>query len=139
MYATRQDMIDRFTERDVRLVTDRAEPPTGAINDAVLNQALEDAGAEIDGYLTARYALPFADPPKILKRWACDIAWFHLVRDSASETVIARYKSIVRALEQVNDGTLALGPDSDGETDSEGGARTSGPARVFTQDSLGDY
>ena len=65
MYATRQDMISRFGEEEIRLLTDR-DGSAGAIVDAVLDQVLADASAEIDGYIGGRYRLPLVTVPQIL-------------------------------------------------------------------------
>ena len=49
MYANREDMVRAFGERECVSLTDRNY--TGQIDDDVLNGALVQASAEIDGYL----------------------------------------------------------------------------------------
>lgn len=140
LYAIRQDMIDRFEERELIQATDRADPPAGVIDDTVLNRAIDDAEAEINGHLAAKYALPFADVPVVLKRWACDIAWYFLLKDRAGEQVTKRYESIVKSLRMVNEGELTLGSAASGaEAQAQGGAKVKAPTRVFDDESLGDY
>lgn len=139
MYATRDDMITTFGERELIQATDRATPPAGVINDAVLNRGIADAEAEIDGYLAPRYALPLTEIPPVLKRWTCDIAYFLLLRDRAGEQVVKRYESIVKSLRLVNNGELSLGAAASGEVQSNGGARHTGAQRVFDDESLADY
>lgn len=140
LYAVRQDLVDRFEERELIQATDRADPPAGVIDDTVLNRAIDDAEAEINGYLAAKYALPFADVPVVLKRWTCDIAWYFLLKDHAGDQVTKRYESIVKSLRMVNEGELTLGSAASGsEAQAQGGAKVSAPARVFDDESLGDY
>lgn len=110
-YAVRQDMTDRFGEQELLQLTDKADPPAGAINDTVLNGALADADGVIDSHLVARYTLPLASVPKILKRYACDIARYFLWEDSASEPVVRAYKDAIKFLEAVAKGAASLGID----------------------------
>lgn len=44
----------------------------------IVTEAIEDASGEIDGYLTKRYSLPLPGPPKILNKFAKDIAVYNL-------------------------------------------------------------
>lgn len=112
MYAARQDMIDRFGEAEIRQLTDRRDPPAGAIDDTVLTEALEDADGLIDSYLAGRYALPLADVPKILKRYACDIARFYLWKDNAGEIVRQAYQDAEKFLKDVAAGKAGIGLDA---------------------------
>jgi phage gp36-like protein len=51
---------------------------TGQIDDDVLNGALVQASAEIDGYLCGRYPVPWADEPRVLVGRCCNIARYLL-------------------------------------------------------------
>ena len=140
VYAAKQDLIDRFDEQALIQATDRADPPAGVIDDVVLNGAITDAEAEINGFLAARYALPLAAIPVVLKRWTCDIAYYFLLRDNAGENVTKRYESIVKSLRLVNAGELTLGSDAtSAEVPAEGGVQIKGSDRVFDDDTLADY
>ncbi len=135
-YATQQDMIDRFAQVELIQITDRNN--TGSIDAAVLGQALADADAAVDGYLASRYTLPLATIPKSLTRVACDIARYYLYDNAATEEVRNRYADAVKLLTALARGDITLGPDP-GETSAIGSPQTSGPDRVFTQDTLGDF
>uniref|UniRef100_UPI003AFB6F64 phage protein Gp36 family protein n=1 Tax=Serratia fonticola TaxID=47917 RepID=UPI003AFB6F64 len=54
-YATYQDMVDSFGEREVRLLSDRGN--LGQPNGLVIEDGLQRADGEIDGYLAGRYTL----------------------------------------------------------------------------------
>ena len=110
-YCTQQNMIDRFGEIELIQRTDRAS--NTAINATVLAQAISDAGAEIDGYLTA-YALPLAVVPANLVRLACDIARYYLYDDQVIEVVDKRYKVAIDYLKMVAKGTISIAPDTSG-------------------------
>lgn len=113
MYATAQDMLDRFgTPRLVQL-TDINEPMTGAVNATVLSRALEDASAEIDGYLAGRMALPLANPPAVLKLHCCTIAHWRLLGSSADEAANEAYKAAIAYLTRVAKGEILIAPPAD--------------------------
>lgn len=56
-YATPQDLIDRFGERELVQLTD---PDLLAVNTAAVQRALDDAQAYLDGFVGRVYALPLA-------------------------------------------------------------------------------
>lgn len=113
-YAAKQDMIDRFGEEEIRQLTDKRNPPAGAIDDAVLARALEDADGDIDAAVSGRYALPLPSIPKVLVRVACNLARYYLYDDRAGEEVTRRYKDERAFLDAVAKGLNTLGVDATG-------------------------
>lgn len=105
-------MIDRFGETEIVQLTDIGEVATGDIVTDVLDRALEDADAEINGYLAARYVLPLGSTPTLVVGLAADIARYRLYRDNVTETVEKRYKAAVKMLENIAGGKISLGLDS---------------------------
>ncbi len=139
-YATRQEMIDRFGEDELIQLTDRANPPAGVIDNNVLDAALADADAEIDGYLQARYSLPLASVPLSIKRLARDIARYYLYDDGVPAVVAERYKEATRTLERISSGVVQLGLDASGDTTQPSTTpETVSGTPVFTEQSLADY
>ena len=116
MYATRDMMVERFGEDELTELTDR-DGSAGAIVDEVLNTALADATADIDGYLGGRYPLPLAVVPKMLNRHACDLARYYLYdnRLDKDHPAARRYAAAIRLLEQVAAGRVQLGLNDQGE------------------------
>ena len=107
-YATIADMTARYGEYEVMSCTDRDN--TGAINESVANTALDDASAEIDGYLS-RYQRPFAVIPRDLVRVACDIAHYRLLginNTQLTDEIQRRYRDNVAWLDKVASGKVAL-------------------------------
>ncbi len=130
-YATQQDLIDRFGEKELLELTDRAN--TGSINATVVSRALTDADAEINGYLAARYTLPLASVPEVIVRLASDIARFYLYDERATEQVSKRYDNAVKLLRSIASGAVTIGVDSqNAQPATEGGAQTQANDRVFT-------
>lgn len=115
LYASAEQMLARFGESELIALTDR-DGAAGGIVTAVLDTALSDASALIDGYLAGRYALPLATPPVALTRLCCDMARYGLYDDQANEQVSQRNSDAVRFLEKVSEGKISLGLSSEGST-----------------------
>ena len=133
-YATQQDLVDRFGETEIEQLTDRAEPPAGAIDATVVGKALVDADDAINGYLGARYTVPLASPPLILKRIACDVARYYLYEDRVTEAVRKRYEDAVAYLKDAASGKVTLGVDALGAAPADpGGPQIDAGDRTFTK------
>ena len=133
-YATVQDCIDRRGARAVELLRDKADA------DGPLERALEDASAEIDGYVGARHALPLDPAPPILKALCVDIAMLRASPDAGklTEEDQRRSEAAVRLLRDISRGTVSLGakdPDPPAEAASPS-VRIDAPDRVMTRRSL---
>jgi phage gp36-like protein len=139
-YAIQADLEERFGAAELVRLTDRAIPPTGEIDAAVVARAIADAEAEVNGYLASRYTLPLATVPEILKRLTCDLARYLLYDDVAPDQIRDRYKDAVALLKGIADGKVSLGlttaPAVQGETDTLT-ARTAD--RVFSKDTLDGF
>lgn len=105
-YATQQDLIDRYTEEELRQVADTNG--SGDIDPIPVLRALEDADAEIDAALLGRYQLPVATVPKLLTRIACDLARESLYSDQPTEIITERAKQARALLAGIAKGTLRL-------------------------------
>jgi phage gp36-like protein len=108
-YAQVSDLELRYTARDLIELTD---PNATTLNPTLLQQALNDAAAEIDGYLESRLTLPLSDPPQILTLLCCTIAIYDMqtlrpLRDL--EDARKRYDDAIRKLEKFAKGELTLG------------------------------
>jgi phage gp36-like protein len=134
MYAVTEDMTTRFGEEELIHLTDR-DANQGAIDAVVLDQALADASAEIDGYLGGRYALPLASVPAVLTRICCDIARYHLYDEHAPERVEKRYDDSIAYLVRVGTGSIGLGLADEGdESQSNNTAEITSDGRVFSRE-----
>lgn len=72
-YATQADMLLRYGAAELRQLSDIEDPRTGAVVDAVIERALVDATAWLNGYLVGRYALPIIET-SVLARLNLDCA-----------------------------------------------------------------
>lgn len=135
-YTTLDDLIERAGEVEIRQIADRDRD--GFPDPEVIAAALEDAVNLIDGYLAAKYAVPLASVPPIVRAWAFSIARYKLHRDGAPEHVEADYKDAIAALKDVARGLIAL-PVPAGETppaNLTGTVLAKHPPTVFTPSKL---
>lgn len=109
-YATKSDMLLKFGETHMRQLTDIGTPRTNAINDQVLDKALADATAWINGYLAGRYVLPITDSTALatLNGHCCNVARYMLMSVSADEQATTMYKSADAYLTKVSTGAIVL-------------------------------
>lgn len=138
-YATKQDLIDRFGELELKQLTDRVNRPPSTIDDTVVSKALGDAVDLVNSYLAKAYALPIATPPTILTRLSADIARFYLHAGKADkESPVSRaYDQAVAWLVNVARGLVTLDAADVAPAQAGGGSVQANPStRVFTRDSL---
>jgi len=106
-YATLADMQNRFSEAELIDLSDRSG--AGVMDSAVIDAALNDAKATIDGYLAARYPLPLAAVPDVLNRVSCDLARYYLYDERATEQVTKRHDDALKLLDKISNGSVTLG------------------------------
>lgn len=135
-YATPSDLIKRFGEKEAIALSDRAF--AGTVDEVVLADALEQAAAEIDGYLGGRYPLPFNPVPSILTGYACDIARYRLCGSGGvvtTDEIRDRYKDAIKFLELAAAGKVSLGGMPAGNTAPTGnGVVFNAGSKVFGRD-----
>jgi phage gp36-like protein len=139
-YATVNDVTARYPNRDLVQLTNE-DPASTTVNSAPIQTALDDASAEIDGYLEGRFTLPLSDPPAVLSRLCADIAMYRMqvlrpLHDLADAR--RRYDDAIAMLAKVAAGELTLGLAADNQEppaapSAEG---TQGPTRVFSRNTL---
>lgn len=140
-YASIAELKAVIPPRDLQQLTD-FDGTSDAVDDGRLQEALDDASAEIDSRIAkvVAQALPMANPPRILKVICRDLAVHRLYSNigAATETQTDLRNSAIAFLKQVAAGTLDLGG-TDGapmQVTSPGVAMTDGPPRLLTRDSL---
>lgn len=136
MYATAEDMVDRFGQQEVVALTD--VDWTGGVNARVLDYALATATDEINGYIAGRYTLPLRHVPAVLAGYACDIARYRLTgnKRQCDEAIRERYRDAIRYLEGVASGRVTLGVYRDTGTtvpSASGGVRFHSGRRLWSR------
>ena len=128
-YATKQKIIDLYGQEHL----DDLLPVDVVDADATINEALASASVELDAYLSARYKLPLASQPEVLKRPTVDIASYILaVRQSRlTEIIDDRYQQAVKLARDIAAGKAGLGSD---EPTIDTGTGTSQSGSYFSAD-----
>lgn len=137
MYATLDDMTDRFRTDELIQLTDEAG--TGVVDATLVTAALTDAAHVIDSYLSGTYKLPLNPVPGILKLHACTLARWRLYKNGVPERVQADYDATLDWLKMVARGAVKL--------EVLGVEAPSAPAtivvesspRLFSRDTMGGY
>jgi phage gp36-like protein len=145
-YASSGDMIARYPNRDLVQLTNE-DPTQTEINESVIDQAIADASAEIDGYLDGRFALPLTDVPAVLNRLTCDVAMYRMqslrpLHDMADAR--KRYEDAIELLVRVAHGEVTLGLTPDNLEPDEGLNEIAinewgCVARIFSRSSMKGY
>ena len=106
-YATPADMLARYGEATMVGLSDLTR--RGVIEEATVQLALDDATAEIDGYLN-RYRRPYAPVPRILTVYCCDIARYRLATGlrQLTDDIQARYDAAIGYLKLVARGQAGI-------------------------------
>lgn len=139
-YATKQNLIDRYTEAELAKLTD--ELNGAVVDDTTVSRALGDADTEIDGYAAALYAVPLDPVPGQIQAIACRLARYFLYTGHRPDHVRQDYDDAIATLKRISKGEVVL----PGAAAAEGGQGTPGGAPsfeadcpVFTNDALRDF
>lgn len=139
-YCSRDDILKQLPPDIVTSLTD--DDGDGVEDAGVVDQAIESASDLVDGYCEARYPVPFAPTPGIVRRLAVDLAIWNLFArrgfdaDSADQAVVERYKAARRFFERVAEGKVAIGTGSDEPRTPPTKTSVASRPQVFTEDLL---
>jgi phage gp36-like protein len=148
MYSTLADIKKLLPEETIIQLTDdeNLKPvsinPDNTAHAAIMgriDEAIETADSEIDGYCGAKYTVPFADVPRVITGLSVEIAIYYLyARRTVPERIEKRYDKAVARLKDISRGTLTLGSDPPPAPTSAGGAESNTPVpdRIFTRDKM---
>jgi len=137
VYATLRLLTDRYGADVLVALTDRAVPATGTIDAAVVDRAIADTDALVDGHLAGRYRLPLATVPALLADLAGAVAIYKLHREVAPEKIAADYRDALKTLAQIAAGAVRLDVAGvEPEASGSSGVRTTEPNRPLDAESL---
>lgn len=107
-YATEQNCIDRYGEDTVIVATDR--DGDGSVDSTVMSNALSDADATIDSYVSGLPGWPFDPTPDSFERIACDLALYYAAQpaNAATESQRQRYEDAIQYLRDVGTQKIRL-------------------------------
>lgn len=107
----------------------------------LIENAIADADAEINGYLSKRYSIPFHEPPAVLKKFSKDIAAYNLMsrigidEQDRDKTYLNRYNAAIKFLIMAAEGKIDIGTDAP-QTNSAVGFVMDSRRRLFSRESM---
>lgn len=127
-YATLTDIYARYSLKDLNLLTDKKIADSRQLSPEeleierkrILQIALDDAAATIDGYIDGRATLPLKTVPTVLVRVACILARFSLEEGKATDKATKDQEDMIRFLEKVSSGDISLGLSTDAQRPAGG-------------------
>ena len=109
----------------------------------IIEGAIADADAEIDGYLAKRYAVPLSPAPKVINKFSKDIAVYNLFsrigidESTDQKTYLNRYNAAIKFFELVADGKVSIGTEADDPASAAAtGFSAKSNTRLFTRGSM---
>lgn len=109
----------------------------------IVEQAIADADAEIDGYLAKRYKVPFGKTPQVINKFAKDIALYNMVsrkgvdENDREKTYLTRYNAAIAFLTKVAEGRISIGVNENNTEDAARiGFSMSNSPRLFSRGSM---
>ena len=109
----------------------------------IIDAAIADADAEIDGYLAKRYAVPLAPAPRVINKFSKDIAVYNLFsrigidEGTDQKTYLNRYNAAIKFLALVAEGTVSIGTETeDPASAAAGGFKVKSNSRLFTREKM---
>jgi len=138
MYATAQDMRDRYGEAVLVQLTDTST--WGAATIAAIEVKLTDATFEADGYVSKYYKANSGTPvPPLLKMYVMRIAFADLAQNPTEEATKQRDRAIA-ALVKVSQGLIKLDQGDPAALESRDGQVIVPEAeRTFSRNRLSDF
>ena len=136
-YATLDDLTARYGASMLLDLTDRADVPTGQIDAAIVERALANTDATIDGYLAGKYRLPLAETPPQVRDLAEAIAIYKLHPYDTPQKIKDDYDAALKTLREIAQGMVRLpvaGVEPADRNDS--GVKTTDRGRPFSNENL---
>ena len=119
-YCKYEDLIAQVEESNLLQQADMENPPgtEGSADRDTITPAIENASAEIEGYLRRRYVLPDTpeETPSTLRKYAVDLAIYHifsrkglvLSKEAGDAILVKRYDDAIAYLRLAADGKVDL-------------------------------
>ncbi len=133
-YCSIDDIVKRQPEIDLVKLTD--DSGLGEVKADVLESAIQDADAVINGHLRGRLDVPVSPVPELLRRLSVDLTLHFLHQRRGLDTYKQRYEDARELLKEIRAGTLVLGGLEKSEKSRFFVTNKNAADRVFTKDVL---
>lgn len=109
----------------------------------IIDAAIVDADAEIDGYLAKRYNVPLSPIPKVINKYSKDIALYNLFsrigidESTDQKTYLNRYNAAIKFLTLVAEGKVSIGTETEDPASAAAtGFTVKSSPRLFSRNSM---
>jgi len=141
-YCTQEDIVARIGMSELVGLAD--DDGDGLPDSSKVVQAIADADAVIDSFLSNRYSTPLSAPPAVVKALSITIAIYNLAKNPPRRPTEGQkedYESALKALQRVHDRKQDLPGISEktGVDDKVNVGVTDGQERVFDRGTLEDF
>lgn len=135
-YVTQAEYEEAYTADELAQLADR--DGLGVPDPGVVAAAIERAAGIIDSYLRARFTLPLAETPDLVRECALRIMRYVLAGDHASDRMKDDYDQALKWLSEIRDGKMDVGltPSDTSPEATGGGPRIAQGPAVFDRDAL---
>jgi len=145
-YCAKSDIYPKqIATADVVQLTDDSGTKTvmDAALETIVDQAIADADAEINGYCQKVYTVPLSPVPPLVLKYSVDIAIYNLYSRRADFDVPKsrsdRYNRAIAYLKLIVEGKVALGSATPVETSSVNEVSITSNTGEFTRSKLVDF
>jgi len=137
-YITGTDLMRQYGADLIKQLADR--DGSGSADTDVIDSAIAQADASIDGYLRAYYAVPLASPPEEIKAASLAIAFYKLWTSERPANVRQDYEDARVYLRDLSTGKASLSDSTiTTASDAAGSSDRTSDDRVFSMDTLTDF
>ena len=140
-YIVQADLLADLPNDVLVQLTD--DDKDGISDTTVVNNAIDRAQSEVDGYVATKYSVPLASPSEFIKGLTATIAIYRLFGRRVGGIPDAwqtRYDNAIKSLRDIASGKITLGEDPPpAESSKSTQGETSGPSRVFDRDKMGSF
>lgn len=141
-YVTQSNLVPGLLTEAHLVQLTQDDSSLDAVDADVLDAAITEAEADVDGYLGARHSLPLATVPQLVKSLTARIVRYklHTRRPGAMNEVLEKdYAAVIKLLRDISSGAVTLGSQPEADANSERVIRTSGHTRVYGRSNLDDF
>lgn len=139
MYCDLDDIRGALPEERIRELTD--DDNVGMIDQGHVDKAIEWAGSYIDSFIGAKYEVPLATVPDLIKHLSVDFTIWRLysrrLDDDLPANINERYKHATNVLKSIRSGELSLESSEEAASAYRTNKQTSD--RLFNKDLLDTF
>lgn len=141
-YVSQSDIVPAYMSESELIQLTQDTAGTETVDTNTLAAVITAAEAEVDGYLGARYSLPFSSVPQLVTELAARCTVWRLYRRRnlvPPEALKDDYVDLVRTLRDISKGVVTLGEQPEPSPNEERTVRSTQRDRVFGRGNMDGF